>query len=213
MEYAAKITKEGKYTLAEFPDCVGCQTFVEDGESIADAAQDALEGWLESHLGRDLVPPRPIAHRGAGFVRIGVPVGLALRLELRWARAAAGLTQAELARKVGMSQQAVQKLESRQANPTIATLDRVARGLGGSVHLKFTNTEQGAVREARQSYGRTSVYSATRKSSSKATSPGVAAKAAMILRDGRSSSSSKSVPASDLAQARGKSKPVEKRGR
>ena len=214
MEYAAKITKEGKYTLAEFPDCVGCQTFVEDGESIENAARDALAGWLESHLGRDLAPPRPRNRRGADVVVIGVPVGLAVRLELRWARAAAGLTQAELAKKVGISQQALQKLESRQANPTIATLDRVARGLGGSVYVVFDRTEKSAVRESKPTYpGTESGHMAGMKSSNKVTSPRVATKASKTLRDGRSSTASKSVAASDLAQARGKSRSPVKRGR
>jgi len=214
MEYAAKITKEGKYTLAEFPDCVGCQTFVEDGESIENAARDALEGWLESHLGRDLAPPRPGIHRGADVVMIGVPVGLAVRLELRWARAAAGLTQAELAKKVGISQQALQKLESRQANPTIATLDRVARGLGGSVYVVFDRAEKSAVRERNPTHpGTASDYTTEEKRSNKVTSPRVATKPSKTLRDVRSSGGGTSAAASDVAQPIGKSKSVGKRGR
>lgn len=130
MEYAAKVTREGRYTLAEFPDCPGCQTFVEGRDSIVVAAANALEGWLESHIGRDLAPPRPKKHRGAGFTLIVVPPALAVRIELRWARADAGLTQAQLARHVGVSQQAIHKLESAGANPTIETLEKVARGLG-----------------------------------------------------------------------------------
>ena len=46
MRYAALISREGKYTLAEFPDCGGCQTFVKGKKPIEPMAQEALEGWL-----------------------------------------------------------------------------------------------------------------------------------------------------------------------
>lgn len=49
---------------------------------------------------------------------------------LRYARHQAGLTQAELARRMGISQAAVAKLERPQANPTIATLDDALRETG-----------------------------------------------------------------------------------
>jgi transcriptional regulator with XRE-family HTH domain len=49
---------------------------------------------------------------------------------LRNARREAGLTQAELARRLGVSQAAVAKLERPGANPTIATLDDALRETG-----------------------------------------------------------------------------------
>jgi len=54
---------------------------------------------------------------------------------LRSARRAAGLTQAELAAKLGTSQGAVARLERRGANPTIATLDRALQATGHSLEL------------------------------------------------------------------------------
>lgn len=138
MQYPALITREGKFTLAEFPDCPGCQTFVEEGESIEAAAQEALEGWLESNLGRDLVPPQPTYAWEVTDEVLLVPVDpmLGVRLELRWARDAVDLTQANLARIVGMSQQQVAKLEAG-GNPTLSTLTRVAEGLGRRVVVKL----------------------------------------------------------------------------
>jgi predicted RNase H-like HicB family nuclease len=50
MRYAAIVTKEGRATLAEFPDCPGCQTFAEVGEDIQVQAADVLHGWLEATL-------------------------------------------------------------------------------------------------------------------------------------------------------------------
>ncbi len=36
VHYTAVVTKEGKQTLAEFPGCPGCQTFVDPGEDLAE---------------------------------------------------------------------------------------------------------------------------------------------------------------------------------
>jgi transcriptional regulator with XRE-family HTH domain len=49
---------------------------------------------------------------------------------LREARAAAGLTQAEVARRMGTSQPVVARLERPGANPRYATLDRALRATG-----------------------------------------------------------------------------------
>jgi DNA-binding XRE family transcriptional regulator/predicted RNase H-like HicB family nuclease len=140
VDYSAVVTKEGKFTLAEFPDCPGCQTFVEGGESIETMAADALNGWLISNLGRGISPPRPgsvpIA-KGAKVISVSVEPGLAIRIELRWAREDANLTQAGLARAVGITQQQVAKLEAADSNPTIDTLDRIAKGLGRKLHVSL----------------------------------------------------------------------------
>lgn len=138
MRYAATITKERRQTLAEFPDCPGCQTFADPGESIAAQAQDALTGWLEAHLATGDVAPRPKKASPKGKVLwVEVPASLAVKLYLRWERADAGLTQAELARRAGVTQQAIAKLEHPKANPTIETLERVAAALGVRVEVAF----------------------------------------------------------------------------
>jgi transcriptional regulator with XRE-family HTH domain len=49
---------------------------------------------------------------------------------LRAARRDAGLTQAELAARLGWTQPAVARLERPGANPTVATLDRALRATG-----------------------------------------------------------------------------------
>ncbi len=150
MQYPAVISHEGKFILAEFPDCPGCQTFVEEGESIEEAAQEALEGWLESNLGRDLVPPHPRRTSGTAQEILMVPIDslLGVRLELRWARDDADLTQARLAQRVGMTQQQLAKLEAG-GNPTLSTLSRVAQGLGRRVVVSLERESQRVVRKAK----------------------------------------------------------------
>ncbi len=52
------------------------------------------------------------------------------------ARRRAGMTQAELARALGIAQPAVARLEQPQANPRIATLERALRAAGAELVLE-----------------------------------------------------------------------------
>jgi transcriptional regulator with XRE-family HTH domain len=67
------------------------------------------------------------------------------------ARRRAGLTQAELAKRLAISQAAVAQLERGDANPRLATLDRVLRATG--VELVVTtrprrpNVDEGLIRQ------------------------------------------------------------------
>jgi transcriptional regulator with XRE-family HTH domain len=54
---------------------------------------------------------------------------------LKDARRKAGLTQAELARRLGVSQAAISKLERPGANPAVETLDRALRATGQRLKL------------------------------------------------------------------------------
>src|SRR3954454_15120464 len=57
-------------------------------------------------------------------------------LLIKQTRRAARATQAELARRLGISQAAVAKLERPGANPTVATLDNVMAALGRQLELR-----------------------------------------------------------------------------
>lgn len=54
---------------------------------------------------------------------------------IRETRKASGLTQAELGRRLGVSQAAVAQLEQPGANPTVARLDEVLRAAGRRLEL------------------------------------------------------------------------------
>jgi predicted RNase H-like HicB family nuclease/DNA-binding XRE family transcriptional regulator len=133
MEYPAFVRREGNYWLVEFPDCPGCQTFARSEKELRKAAQEALEGWLEAHLVDGQVPPQPRPRRRAPkdvrLWSVAVDPALAVSLQIRWFRQDAGLSQADLAARAGVSQQQIAKLERPGENPTIATLKRVAKAL------------------------------------------------------------------------------------
>ena len=143
MEYFARLRTEGTRTLVDFPDCPGCQTF---GKNRADAlrrAGEALEGWLEAHLVDGQAPPAPAerTHR-AGSRTALVPVSpvLAVRLELRWARQRLGLSQQELAQRIGVTRQQITLLESPDSNVTLRTLERVAKAMDLRLDIRLTHT-------------------------------------------------------------------------
>ena len=132
MHYVATLKREGVNTLVNFPDCPGCQTFGRTRERALSNAREALEGWLEAHLVAGEAPPKPRITPSRSAIR-NVPVTvspiLAVRLQLRWARQSLGLTQAALAKRVGVSRQQIALLEAPDSNVTLRTLDRVAKAM------------------------------------------------------------------------------------
>lgn len=50
-----------------------------------------------------------------------------------------GLTQAELAKKIGTKQSAISRLERGSYNPTVAFLRKLATALGAELHISFSS--------------------------------------------------------------------------
>ncbi len=137
MQYPAVITKEGRNVLAEFPDCPGCQTFARPGQDIRARAASALRGWLASSLAHGDAPQVPSSRRRRGVILVPVPANLAVKLELRWARLEAGLTQAQLAQRARVSQTMIAKVESPGYRPSLDVLEKVAAALGRRVRVEL----------------------------------------------------------------------------
>ena len=53
------------------------------------------------------------------------------------ARAAAGISQKQLAALTGIDQSDISKIERGVANPSVATLDRIARAMGGNLSISI----------------------------------------------------------------------------
>ena len=75
----------------------------------------------------------PDAQAGYEAARRAYEVGR----EVRRQREAAGLTQRQLADRAGMTQSVIARLEAGGTEPTLATLDRVARALGLELTIAF----------------------------------------------------------------------------
>jgi len=60
---------------------------------------------------------------------------------LRRARTEAGLTQQQLASRLGLTQAALARLERPGANPTVATLERVLRATGRRLDMRLGRVE------------------------------------------------------------------------
>src|SRR5213592_2207680 len=71
---------------------------------------------------------------------------------IRTARAESGLTQAQLAARLGVSQAALAKLERPDSNPTVRTLQRVLSATGRRLELQAPAAppavDEGLLREA-----------------------------------------------------------------
>jgi transcriptional regulator with XRE-family HTH domain len=65
-----------------------------------------------------------------------------LASQLIEARSRAGLTQAEVAQRMGTSQSSVASLESGAAKPSLSTLRRYANATGTTVKIKLEPTER-----------------------------------------------------------------------
>ena len=112
-------------------------TFGSDEAAAFEAARDALTGVLGSLLDHgDSVPPPPDNAAGERLWWIRPEPRVAWPVLLRKERERAGLTQSQLADRLGVTFQAVQKWERSGANPTLSTADRILRALGR--HLILT---------------------------------------------------------------------------
>lgn len=58
------------------------------------------------------------------------------------ARKTAGLTQKQLAERTGIAQADISRLENGNANPSLKTLQRLAKGMGMRMQIQFIPTVQ-----------------------------------------------------------------------
>lgn len=80
---------------------------------------------------------------GARWICVPVAPPLAVRIQLRAARRGAGLSQRALAERLGVSQQQIAALESRDSNITLSTLVEIATALDHQVAIALVPTSRG----------------------------------------------------------------------
>lgn len=96
-----------------------------------------IKSWAQI---RDQRLAKPAAKAGYARARRAFELGE----EVRRLREATGLTQSELARRIGSTQPAVARLEAGGVAPTIETLERIAAALDLELAVRFKRRKQPA---------------------------------------------------------------------
>ncbi|GFO62305.1 type II toxin-antitoxin system HicB family antitoxin [Geomonas paludis] len=136
LSYAARIKKEADGYLVTFEDFDNVMTYGLTIEEALVNAEEALNGCLESDFERNFKIPQPSRVSGKNVYQIPVAPHVAVAIMLRTLRA--DRSQLEIARQLNIAYQVYQRLENpRKANPTIKTLEKIAKVFGRRVDLGF----------------------------------------------------------------------------
>jgi antitoxin HicB len=124
-----------------FPDHPNVITYGSDREDAIEMAAEALNASLEVEFDRHLPLPKPSGKpkTGRGREAVYVPLDPEVRTAflVRGWREQTGLSQAQIAQKMGISTQAYQRMERPgRSNLTVATLDRIAHAVGKHLVLR-----------------------------------------------------------------------------
>jgi antitoxin HicB len=123
--------------LVEFPDLKGCHTM---GETLAEAVANAVEAaslWLGVAHDEGMPLPAPSPLSGPGVHVVTIAPDVAIPIMIKRLREAAGLSQSQVAAKLGIRPQSYQRWERTDANITIRNLDRLAKALGKTLHVEL----------------------------------------------------------------------------
>ena len=136
LTYPACIEKHEDAFLVTFPDLENIVTAGATVEEAVQNAEEALNGCLASDFERNFDIPEPSRISGGHIHSIAVAPHVAVAIMLRKLRG--DKSQVEIARKLNIAYQVYQRLENpRKANPTVKTLEKIARVFGKRVELGF----------------------------------------------------------------------------
>lgn len=138
IRYQIKIHKEGKGYWGEFIDLPGCFTSADTKVELLENARDALTLYLDEARDPKWDVPAPRNRRGKGYTWITPYPDVAIPLMIRNARKKHGLGQPALAKKLGITVQQLQKLETPgKSNPTVKTLAKISETLGEELEISL----------------------------------------------------------------------------
>lgn len=98
--------------------------------------------WEDIKAGRADSPARRRGYEKAGRA-------IRIAFEIRALREKKGLSQRELAERVGTTQSAIARLETGNISPSLPTLDKIAAALGAEVSLTIVDRDELAGGRAR----------------------------------------------------------------
>jgi antitoxin HicB len=115
------------------------------GENEADALRhglDAVETALASMIDDGEDVPRP--NRRKGGHRIRLPIMTSLKVQLYWALREAGITRAELGRRLGWNRESVDRLFRLDHRSRLEQLEAAFAALGKAANVDIVDRESAA---------------------------------------------------------------------
>lgn len=138
IRYQAKIYRDGAGYSVEFPDLSGCFSAGDTKEGARENAREALSLYLEDARDEKWELPKPKARKGKQYEWVAPFPEVAIPLMIRSARLRKGLSQTKLAKRLGISVQQLQKLETPgKSNPTVKTLAAISSALDGTIDIRL----------------------------------------------------------------------------
>ncbi len=138
IRYQALIEKDGSSYSVSFPDLPGCFSSGETRDDAAENAREALSLYLEEARDPKWDVPKPKARKSRRYVWVHPFVDVAIPLMIRQARLSHGLTQAQLAKRLKITLQQLQKLETPgRSNPTVKTLASISEALEEALEISL----------------------------------------------------------------------------
>ena len=120
--------KTEKVYNVSFPDLPGCYTYGETLDKAKKMAVQALTGYLESIDSRKIKIPEPSKLRQKNVYLIKPEKKVAFAIWLKKQREKAGLSQSEIAKKLGIKYQTYQRFEDpSKTNPTLKTIIKLEK--------------------------------------------------------------------------------------
>jgi antitoxin HicB len=123
--------------LVTCPDIPGVVTYGETREAALHHAVDAIETMLASLISRGAPVPRPKRGRRLRNSLVKLPNLAAAKLELYWALKDAGITRAELRRRLNWKRESVDRLFRLDHASRLDQLEAAFRALGKSVDVRI----------------------------------------------------------------------------
>jgi antitoxin HicB len=138
IRYQALVEKDGSTYSVSFPDLPGCLSSGDSREAAVENAREALSLYLEEARDPKWEVPKPKARKSRRYVWVSPFVDVAIPLMIRQARLSRGLTQAQLAKRLDVTLQQVQKLETPgRSNPMVKTLAAISEALVEALEISL----------------------------------------------------------------------------
>ncbi len=138
IRYQALIEKDGSSYSVSVPDLPGCFSSGDTRDDAAENAREALSLYLEEARDPKWDVPKPKARKSRRYVWVHPFVDVAIPLMIRQARLSRGLTQKKLAKRLQITLQQLQKLETPgRSNPTVKTLAAISEALEEALEISL----------------------------------------------------------------------------